>query len=534
MQIRLEEALREMGVSGEVKAKVEVPKNPQFGDLSTNVAFIVGPKLKLNPLEASHLVLKHLDQGPFQRVEIAEPGFINFFFKREEILKVLSWVLREGENFGSFNVGRGKHIQVEFVSSNPTGPLTLGHGRQAALGDVISRLYENLGYKVTREYYFNDEGRQIELLAKSLWARYQQQLGLDEEVPQGGYKGLYLAEIAKKLAREIGDRYKGCWNEEAFNYFKKKALEEMMAQIKEDLKKFRVKFDVWFTESSLHRLGVVEQTLKKLKQRGAIYVKEGAIWIRSTKWGAPKDRVLRKSDGNYTYLMTDIAYHLDKYERGFDWVLDIQGADHHSHSAVMKAAMRALGYTNFLKYLLHQFVTLKEEEKIKRMSTRGGEFITLRELMESLGCDVVRYFLIMMKPDQHLEFDYELAKKQSMENPVYYIQYAHTRIAGIFRKFKEIKAQGFHKLKEKEELDLIKKLDEFPQALRDGAENLAPHLLAGYAYKLASLFHLFYEKHRVLSSDEELSAARLALCRGVRIVLKKSLDIMGVEAPERM
>ncbi len=519
--------------------EIKVPDQQEFGDLSTTVALKLSSDSKQSPMTIGEQILAHLDRDRFRKVEVREPGFINFFLKDEQIVKVLVNVLKEGKRFGQSEEGRGKLVQVEFVSSNPTGPLTVGHGRQAVLGDVLSNLYENMGYEVIREYYFNDEGRQVELLARSLWTRYLQELGEKVSLPEDGYRGDYLIDMASELVNQVGDRYlEAGWNEKTITFFKNKAMREMINSIKEDLKNFGVKFDVWFRESELHKEGKVENTLQELKNRGGVYKKGGALWLKAAEFGAGKDSVLVKSNGEKTYLLTDIAYHRDKIKRGFDMVIDVWGADHHGHVAPMEAAMRFLGIREgFFNCLIHQFVTLKEGSK---MSTRAGEFITLRELVQDLSSDVVRYFMVMRKPNQHLEFDYDLAKEESMQNPVYYVQYAHTRIAGILRKLgRKDLAIDEEEFKDKlltaqEELDLIKKLDQFPETLYDAGRNFAPHLVCEYLQDLASLFHNFYDKYRVITEDEELTRSRLALIKGVQIVLKKGLGILGISAPDRM
>lgn len=520
--------------------ELKVPDQREFGDLSSTVALRIGSSLDRSPMKIGEEIIERIAADQFNTVELKEPGFINFFLPKEQITKVLKKVLRKGEKVGSSEVGRGKLVQVEFVSSNPTGPLTVGHGRQAVLGDVLSNLYENMGYEAIKEYYFNDEGRQVDLLARSLWFRYLEELGEEVKFPADGYHGEYLVELAKKLVDEINDRYLGSdWDETTASFFRSRALKEMVSLIKEDLKEFGVKFDVWFRESELFEESKVKDTLDELKRCGAVYEKDGALWLKATNYNAPKDSVLVKASGEETYLLTDIAYHRDKAMRGFDFVIDIWGADHHGHVAPMKAAMKFLGIKeDFFNCLIHQFVTLKEGSK---MSTRTGEFITLRELVEDLSGDVVRYFIIMRKPNQHLEFDYKLAKKKSMRNPVYYIQYAHTRIAGILRKVDQEdlmvheEEEFLEELLDKEqELDLIKKLDQFPEILLDAGRNFAPHLLCDYLQDLASLFHNFYDKYRVITEDSELTRSRLGLIKGVQIVLRKGLKILGIKAPERM
>jgi len=520
---------------------VEEPSNDDFGDFASNVALELAAEADLSPRELAGNIIEGIDDDIFTRVTVAGPGFINFYLKLNFLTESLSGLLSGVDPLG--NTGGDKEsIQIEFVSSNPTGPLTVGHCRQAVLGDVLASLYRALGYEVETEYYFNDEGRQMDILSRTLWARYMQALGESVEVPEDGYKGDYLVDIAEDIASEHGDEYRS-WNDETAGLFKQIGLEEMIERIQDDLDLLGIKFDSWFRESKLHEEGEVEKVLSSLEERNGTYEEDGALWLKAEEEGAPKDVVLVKSNGDPTYLLPDIAYHVDKLERGYDRALVLLGADHQRHVDNMRAALRKLGFPDdFYQVLINQFVSLSNEGKVKRMSTRAGEFVTLKSLVEDLGKDVVRYFMAARKPESHLEFDYELAKKESMDNPVYYLQYAHTRIASIFEKseyadLKEsfpVQEVDLGELGEEEEVELIKKLDKFPEMVEISAADYGPHHLISYGENLASIFHQFYNKYKVLTDDEEKSRARLALCKGVQLVLKKLLNLLGVSAPERM
>ncbi len=514
---------------------------PEFGDLSSRVAFLLAREAHRPPAEIASALAGRLAGHPdFVRIEAAG-GFLNLTFSPAVLHELLRDILDQGDSFGRRNLGGGRRLQVEFVSSNPTGPLTVGHGRQAALGDVLAELYAQLGWRVTREYYLNDEGRQIDLLARSLWARYRQALGEEAEIPEGGYHGDYLVPIGKELAASWGNRYP-VFDEEARRAFRKEAVGRMMRLIEEDLRAFGVSFDVWTKEGDLHRRGLVRETLEALKDKGAVYEKDGALWMRSTDYGLSRDPVLVRSDGTPTYLMVDIAYHIDKFRRGFDRVIDVQGADHAEEQQQVKLALKILGIPDgFLEYCIHQFVTLKGREGSERMSTRAGRFVRLGDLIRELGRDVVRYFMVRRKPESHLTFDYELAKKTSMDNPVYYVQYAHTRIASIFREAGESAMRAalgateadLSPLTDPDELALIKELDRFPDVVTAAAEGFSPHLLCEYLEGVAGLFHPYYTRVRILGQGRA-TLARLALLSAVKSVLGRGLSILGVSAPEEM
>ena len=535
----ISQALKRLGMDCPDDLPLERPR-PEFGDLSTRVAFPLAKQLGRHPQEIARELSAALQGHPdFAGVE-AIGGFLNLKFSATTLHQVLRGILRQGEAYGRGDLGQGCSLQVEFVSSNPTGPLTVGHGRQAALGDVLAELYSQLGWRVTREYYLNDEGKQIDLLARSLWARYRQALGEEVPVPEGGYQGDYLIPIGKELAQSWGDRYP-TFDEAAREAFRVEAVGRMMRLIQEDLEAFGVRFDVWTREGDLHRRGLVRETLEELRRRGAVYEKDGALWLKSTEHDLSRDPVLIRSDGTPTYLMVDIAYHVEKFRRGFDRVIDVQGADHAEEQQQVKLALKLLGIPDdFLSYCVHQFVTLKGREGVERMSTRAGHFIRLGDLIRELGRDVVRYFMVRRKPESHLTFDYELAKKTSMDNPVYYVQYAHTRIASIFREAEKSVTRGalrvtevnLSPLTDPDELALIKELDRFPDVVVQ-ASGFAPHLLCEYLEGVAGLFHPYYTRVRILGQGEA-TPARLALLSGVKLVLNRGLAILGVSAPEEM
>jgi len=526
-----------------VLIEVHPPERPEFGDFSTNLPLIGAKAANLPPRQLAERLVAAIPDDAFSRVEIAGPGFINLFLQPTVTHTALQEILQAKDRFGFSTIGAGKTLQVEFVSSNPTGPLTVGHGRQAVLGDVLASLYEALGYSVSREYYFNDEGRQIDLLAESLWVRHRELYGETHDIPEDGYRGEYLKDAAAQLEAQLKDTSNTpefiSFTNEAKDFYRREAVQRMTTIIKEDLVKLGVEFDEWFSEKDLHQSGEVDTALQKLRERDGTYEKEGAVWLKAEENGGVKDSVLIRSDGRPTYLMVDIAYHINKYHRGFGRVIDVQGTDHQVEQSCVKAAMRILGYPeDFLDYAVHQFVSIKEGEQIARMSTRAGRFILLHELVNELGRDVVRYFMVARKPESHLEFDMDLARAESLDNPVYYIQYAHTRIASIFRKAQALTIDpakvDLSPLQAKAELDLIKRLDRFPKVVEEAALEFAPHLLTDYALGLARAFHAYYTEHRVIGENESLMAARLSLLSAVQTVFHRSLSILGMSAPEAM
>jgi len=540
VQEAVRDALDRLGLSPPEEIPVDRPSRADYGDLSTRVCFLLGKGAGRSPQALAQEIAQKLSPHPAFREVQAVQGFLNFFLRPETLHRILREILAQGLRYGQAEEGKGRRLQVEFVSSNPTGPLTIGHGRQAALGDVLANLFSELGFQVTREYYLNDEGRQIELLAQSLWARYRQALGDPQPIPEGGYQGDYLIPIGEELAQKFGNAYPE-WNAETKAVFRAEVVPRMLRLIEEDLEAIGVRFDVWTREGDIIRKGLVDEVLRALREKGAVYEKDGAIWLSSKAHGLSRDPVLIRSDGTPTYLMVDIAYHLDKFRRGFDWVVDVQGADHVEEQQQVKLALRLLGLPeNFLSYCLHQFVTLKGAEGIEKMSTRAGRFLRLKDLVDEVGRDATRYFMVMRKPESHLVFDFELAKKQSLENPVYYVQYAHTRIASVFR---EARARGempedflsldLSPLSDPDELRLIRELDRFPDVLWLSAFDFSPHLLCEYLENLAGIFHEYYARVRILGQGKA-TPARLALLAGLKLVLFRGLSILGVSAPEEM
>lgn len=521
-----------------------IPKNKSHGDLSTNIAMQLSRELKSKPLDIANFIVNNLDfQGAIvDKVKIARPGFINFWLNENWLYKILDEIREQGENYGKVNLGKGKRIQVEFVSVNPTGPLHVGHGKCAAVGDALSSILKAAGYEVEKEYYINDQGRQIDLLGESVQARYNSLLGGKEEFPADGYKGEYIVDIAKEVIGKFQNKYEGRNDKESREFFREFTVEKILSGIKKDLRDFGVEFDVWFSERSLYKQNILQEVIELLKQRGFLYEKEGAFWLKSTDFGDEKDRVVIRANNIPTYFASDIAYHQNKYQRGFDKVIDVWGADHHGYIKRMKAATQALGYPEgFLDVLIVQFVTLIKDGKEVGMSTRGGEFVTLRDLMREVGKDVARYFFLMRGYDSHTEFDLDVAKSQSMENPVYYIQYAYARICSIIKKAEQEgikidknKEVNLHLLDKEEEIELIKKLSSLKEVVRKSALTWKPHLLTTYLYDLASSFHKYYTVHRVITEDKELTKARLILIDCTRIVLFNTLKILGISAPEIM
>lgn len=528
----------------------EMPKDPSFGDLSNAVPFKLAGRRRQPPQEvaqalAAALLASCREDGLgawVDRIE-AKAGFLNVFLSAKALTQVLRNILRRGTGYGRRPAGSAPSVNVEFVSANPTGPLSVAHGRQAAVGDVLARLLRAQGYRVTTEYYLNDEGRQIEMLGRSLRARYLQALGREEPFPEDGYHGTYVTESAKALIARQGDALR----EAPLVRFMELGMAEQLAVIKRDLAQFGLVFDRWSSQRWMRTSGRIDAALKALEAGGALYESEGALWFASTKFGDDKDRVVRKRDGELTYLAPDIAYHHWKCELGYERLVNLWGPDHHGYIPRIKAAMKALGLPEErLSVRIVQLVTLSRQGQPVPMSKRQGEFVTFREVLEEVGVDATRFFFLMRTMESHLDFDLDLAKSQSQENPVYYIQYAHARICSILAKGRI----GFSPadlgrwvarwrprlalLQEPEELLLLRMLFQYPIVLRLSAAALEPHGLTGYLRRLAETFHVFYAKHRVISEDAGRSAARLALVRGTRQVLANGLGILGVSAPARM
>lgn len=523
---------------------LEVPKDKSHGDLATNVAMQLTRIAKKNPRQIAEAILEHLDmaKASIEKAEIAGPGFINFTLDKGYLYPIVALVEEQGDNYGRIATGEGQKVQMEFVSANPTGSLHLGHARGAAVGDALCNVLDFAGYEVTREYYINDAGNQVVNLIKSLEARYLQELGQDAEMPEDGYHGEDIKGFAKELVAEKGDSLLSMDPGERAAFLRQFGLEKELDKIKRDLNRFRVHFDEWFSETSLYENGLVEKSLEELKSKGEAYEKDGATWLRTTDYGDDKDRVLVKNDGTYTYLTPDIAYHRNKYERGYDKILNIWGADHHGYIPRMKAAMEALGNDpDKLIVLIAQMVSLFQDGEKVKMSKRTGKAVTMEDLMDEVGVDAIRYFFTMRSMDSHLDFDMDLAVSTSNENPVFYVQYAHARICSVFRQAEEqgvnllpLSEVNLSVLTTEHEYDILRKIGELPQEVSLAAENYAPHRLIRYVYELASLFHSYYRAERVITEDADQTQARMALLRAVRTVIANVLRLMGVSAPERM
>ena len=520
------------------------PKHKEHGDWATNIALDLASKLGKDPKEIAEAIAGSLEAHPdvVSSVEVAGRGFINFHLSASFIREVLLEIQKRGPAFGSSDAGRGEKVQVEFVSANPVGPLHVGHGRWAALGDALASVMSHAGYHVEREFYINDYGTQVKNFGRSISARYMELSGAEADFPEGGYAGQYILDIAQRIGDEHGDEFKYLPEEERVDRFIETEYPRMLESIRKTLGSMGVEFDVWFSERELYRRGEVERTLSELEERGEAYRDEGALWLRTTRYGDEKDRVLVRSNGEPTYFASDIAYHHDKMERGFDTVINIWGADHHGYVARMKAAMDAIGYgAEHLEIILGQLVKLYQGGEPVAMSKRTGEIVTLDELLEEVGPDAARYFFLQRSSDSPLDFDIELAKRESPENPVFYVQYAHARICSILKYAGDegvygepLPAEDLELLDSEAEMDLLRKLAELEEVVEFCSQKRAPHRLTGYAEDLASLFHAFYRDCRVVSDDERLSRSRLFLVRGVRQVLEIVLGLLGVSAPEEM
>jgi arginyl-tRNA synthetase len=535
----LEEALAKIGKSYGIRELptpyLEIPHEARHGDLSTNVAMQMAKRSGVPPLKIAEDIVRLLAprSSVFIRIEVAPPGFINFFFGPEAFHPIILEIIREGKHYGCSNFGEGKRVLLEFVSANPTGPLTVAHGRHAAVGDALARILAATGYSVVKEYYYNDSGAQMELLGRSLQARYEEASGERRDFPENGYHGEYLKELAQEVT---ADEAKG-----GVGFFSSFAEEKIFAGIREDLLEFRVDFDSWVKESSLYESGAVDRVIEELKEKGEIYEKEGALWLKSSSFGDEKDRVVRRRNEEPTYVAPDIAYHRQKYERGFDLLIDLFGPDHHGYSPRLWAALTALGYDREkLKIIIVQLVSLYRGGEKILMSTRRGSFVTLRQVLDEVGRDVARFFFLMRKINSHLNFDIELAKSESLENPVYYVQYAHARSESIMRVAQKNiievgKDADLSFLREEEEIAIMKKLTQFPDVITDCAKNLEPQALTEYLHSLAKTFHSYYNHFRVINPDEpNLTGARLKLVKAVKIVIANGLNLLGISPREKM
>ena len=558
------------------KVSIQENKEKSHGDYASNLAMVIAKDLSQTPREVAEKICSLLPSEEWiEKVNIAGPGFINFYLKKDTHNEILLLIEESGRDFGRNNSGNGERVLIEYVSSNPTGPLHVGHGRGAAFGSVLSELLRCAGYKVDEEYYVNDHGRQMNILTISIWLRYLHQNGQELKFSKKGYQGVYVEQLAKQLAEEKGTKYNLKENEsdllelletqeteedldrliewgklflkENFEEIREFSLREIMSSIKEDLKLFGVNHNLWFNESSMYSnkidLPDIDKSIKLLSESGFLYEKEEALWFKSTEFGDDKDRVVKRANSDNTYFASDISYHLDKYDRGYDRIINVWGADHHGYLPRVSAAMEALGKSqDKLEVVFIQFANLLRNGEKVSMSTRGGEFITLIELIEEVSSEAARFFYINRKADQHLDFDLDLAKSQTKENPLYYIQYAHARICGVFETLKkegmklnqELGLDNLNLLNLDKEIEIQKMLLQYPEVISRGAENSEPHLLCYYLKDLSGLFHSYYNSERFLVKDEKLMNSRLFLLKGTKQVISNGLEILGIGAPESM
>ena len=522
------------------EVQLTVPPKKEFGDFATNFAMQSARALRCNPRVLAQYIVEHLDCAYVNKMEIAGPGFLNFYLNPDWVYDMLAHIVEAGENYGNLPKASDEKIQVEYVSANPTGPLHVGHGRGAAVGSALSNLLKAAGYDVEQEYYINDAGNQMNNLARSVNARYLELLGQPCEFPDDGYHGHDIIDTAQRIINKYGDRFLQMEEAERLEEFKTIAYQEKLAALKEDLERFNVRFDVWFSEKTLHEANKIKEACDRLLEKGYMYEQDGALWLKSTAFGDDKDRVVIRDNGVPTYFAADIAYHANKFGRGFDRVINLWGADHHGYIARMKAAMQCMGYQpEQLEILILQMVRLLRDGQEVKMSKRTGQSVTLNELIDEVGTDAARFFFVMRSIDSQLDFDLDLAKKKSNDNPVFYVQYAHARICSIMRQVAEagitVRGTGNYKLlTEPVEVDLIKKLGGYPEMLAEAAKERAVQQVAHYVYDLAGLFHSAYNQCRILGVNEELQQARLAMVMAVGHVIRHALSILGVSAPEKM
>ncbi|MDP2603630.1 MAG: arginine--tRNA ligase [Deltaproteobacteria bacterium] len=524
---------------------LEPPKQREFGDLATNIAMLWAKKAKKPPRAIAESILKNIEDpdGILARKEIAGPGFLNFAFAPKFYYQRLRELAAGKE--AAFDLGHGAKVQVEFASVNPTGPLHVGHGRVAVIGDVLARLHEATGFEVEREYYVNDAGKQMENLGLSLYARYRELFGEKIDFPEGGYPGDYVRELAAEVKQRDGDKFLNESKEVAVDFFRQFGGESLLGTIRGQLGEFGIQFDFYFSERALRERSEVARSMDLLRERGLLYSEDGAQWFKSTEFGDDKDRTVIKSDGELTYFASDIAYHRNKFERGFAKLINVWGADHHGYVPRLKAALRGLGYApDVLQVVLVQMVQLTRGGEPVRMGKRTGEFVSLEEVLEEVGRDAARFFFLMRKSDSHLDFDLDLAKRQSSENPVFYVQYAHARVASIFEQARRNgmfdgvpggdQSVQLERLELSEELELIRQMIQFNDVLEESVRELEPHRIVFYLLELAGEFHRYYNRCRVISEDEGLSRARLLLVENVQKIIRRGLEILGVGAPLKM
>jgi arginyl-tRNA synthetase len=523
---------------------VEKPKDEKMGDFASNVAMTLARSERKNPTAIAQIIVRHIEKenAELDSLEIAGPGFLNLKMSRNFFLDRLADAVEQRNDFGKSNVGQGTKILIEFVSANPTGPLHIGHGRGAAVGDALARILKKAGYDLKTEYYINDVGNQMNILGRSTWLRYKELLGNNAEFPEDHYRGAYIKDIAQRAIDQHGREFFDKPEVECIPFFKELAKNSILEGIKKDLSEFRVTFDNWFSEKSLYKDNSVEGAIEWLRNEGHVYDKDGAVWLKSSAFDDDKDRVIVKQTGEKTYFCSDIAYHQNKIKRGFKKLINLMGADHHGYVPRMEAVLQAMGYDkNIFKILLIQFVSLLRGGKKVAMSTRSGEFETLSDVVNEVGVDAARYYFLMRSSDAHLDFDLELAKEETSENPVFYIQYAHARICSIFRgaeekgaQFPENQSVDLSLLIEDEEFSIIKAILAFPEVVEKSALALEVHRISHYLLDLVSRFHGYYSRHRVISDDIPLTLARLYLLNGLRITIRNGFDLMGISVPEKM
>ncbi len=523
---------------------LERPPRPEMGDFAANTAMILAKAAKMKPRELAEAIVARLKlpEGFAERVEIAGPGFINFHLSNQWLYDALATTLAQGVSYGRSTIGAGKRANVEFVSANPVGPIHIGNARGGPVGDVIANLLQAIGYEVEREYYINDasDNTQLNKFGASVRARYLQALGRDAELPEDGYHGDYVADYGRLLAERHGDEYADA--DESDVFFADLVLDDVVEGMRRDCSDLGIEFDTWFSERELRQRGAVQQVLDQLAKREETYERDGATWLRTTAHGDDQDHVLVRRTGAPTYLATDVAYHANKYDRGHDLLIDIWGPDHHGRIVPMRAAVACLGYEDRdFELIMHQTVRLVRGGKVVPMSKRGGTMVSLRDIIDAVGGDVARYLLLTRSTDAHIDFDLEVAKRQSEENPVYYVQYAHTRMCGIFRTAEQanvatdhVASADFSLLQHDDELALLRAIADFPGYVQTAAVARAPHRLTTFAQSLAQQFHQFYTSCRVVTDDDALTQARLALVRGTQIVMRNTLNLLGVSAPEHM
>lgn len=530
----IKKSLSKLNISYEEnEIQIEIPKEECNGDYSSNIALVLSKMLHKNPLEIANQIKENIDAAIFAKIEVAHPGFINMYLTKERLLQEITKILNEDKNYGKNDTGNNQKINIEYVSANPTGILHIGHGRGAAYGDNLSRIMTFCGYDVTREYYINDAGNQMNNLGISIKERYKEICGLDYKIPEDGYHGKEIIKIADSIYLKYQDQKL----EESIEYFKNEGLDILMSQIKKDLDKFRVNFDVFTSEKSLYDKGFVEKVLNNFKQNNSCYISDNALWLRTSNYGDEKDRVIVKQDGSYTYLLPDIAYHTNKISRGYDKLIDVLGADHHGYINRLKGALEILGYnSDILDIKILQMVRLlKDGEEIK-ISKRTGKTITLNDLIEEIGINVTRYFFASKSLDTQMDFDLSLALKNNNENPVYYIEYANVRIASVLNKYKKeiVSKKTYKTIEEPLAYNIISKLLKFTDIVINASAKQQPHIICNYVYELATLFHSYYSSQKFITDDEEYTSDRMALLKAIKIVINNSLNLIGIIPREQM